>query len=223
MSQQAAQYQRDRELAEQLQAIENEQNVNYRQPDPVTSPSSASSVWNLFPSMISMPFSSEPAAAPGQRTAYNPSDVGSKPPARGAAYGTPGSTATSPNSPNSPPGLLVSTQETVRRMSQSFRMDRTGTISPPSRRNSAPGGNVSAYTNDFTLARALQAMEFEIADETLSRRRSSLIEARRRSTMSVEGYDFTAEPDTDDRYTFHIYFVIIMNIIIIPLYYYLFT
>ena len=58
--------------------------------------------------------------------------------------------------PPTSPSQTQTQQETNRRTASIFRKDRPEASQPP--------------VNDFILARALQAMEFEIADETLLNR-----------------------------------------------------
>ena len=171
------QEQSDREMAFQLQqSYESEYNLadatnalylmEGAPPLPRTSQSVALEVMS---SMISMPYSISPTSSAGiqfrgsdshrsslavdsRRSSMNNSRRSSGAPGMMERYS---GSEPGPLPPTSP-SQTQTQQETNRRTASIFRKDRPEASQPP--------------VNDFILARALQAMEFEIADETLLNR-----------------------------------------------------
>ena len=161
----SAQETRDREMALELQQrYQNEFNLReatetmYRNDNGTLSPDlRPKSLRSMVSSIISMPYSKTPAPSDDRsQTAYSGQ---SSPPTNPAyLYTAEGHRQTQTQ------------QETNRRLTNIFRRDRpTG---PGIESNTNTNTNKAA-TSDFTLARALQAMEFEMADETLSMRNSA--------------------------------------------------
>ena len=182
MSRIELQEQADREMALQLQqAYESEYslaaatNEMYRADGgPPQLRTSKSVAIEVMSSMISMPYSVSPTSSAGiqfreesRRSSINdtrrPSGTMERYPSQDA-----GTYANGPL-PLSSPGETPIDIETNRRVDSIFRKNRSEDSRP--------------IANDFILARALQAMEFEIADETLLNRNST-----RDGTVTDERY-----------------------------------
>lgn len=178
------QEQADREMAFELQqAYQNEDRASaatsemYRL-EAAQQPlrTSKSVAIEVMSSMISMPYSVSPTSSAGiqQREDSRRSSINNsrRPSGTMERYSGP-DTGTYANGPLpiSSPGETPIDIETNRRVDSIFRKNRSEDSRPAA--------------NDFILARALQAMEFEIADETLLNRNST-----RDGTATDERYEY---------------------------------